>query len=69
MAPVYALTPDQVAKGAWLKELIKEEAAWIGLKEVKGGNEFRVLDYGAGTGFLSVVSWPCFVDGVLASAT
>jgi len=65
MAPVYALVPDQVAKGQWLKMLVKKHADFIGLR--KGGVDVKALDYAAGTGFLSHVSLtPSYVsDGLV----
>lgn len=54
MAPVYALLPDQFAKGQWLKGLVEKHADFIGIR--KGGIDVKLLDYAAETGFLSHVS-------------
>ncbi len=54
MAPVYALVPDQMAKGPWLKELVEKHVDFTGL--CKGGAKVKALDYAAGTGWLSHVS-------------
>ena len=53
VAPSYGRSPDQVARGAWLKSLIEEHKAWLGLDESKP--KTKALDYAAGTGLVSHV--------------
>ncbi|KAL9636377.1 MAG: hypothetical protein Q9164_002855 [Protoblastenia rupestris] len=83
--PIYATSPDQLAKGAWIKELIKKHEGWIGIGDdnkvtAVGGGKAEgkssrrqnghkrlgtVLDYAAGTGYLSQALAP-YAERILA---
>lgn len=43
--------PDRIARGKFLEKLVGENLDWIGVDRNNGN--VKVLDYGAGTGFLS----------------
>ena len=45
--------PDNVARGRFLVKLVRENLDWIGVDPNIGN--VKVLDYGAGTGFLTQV--------------
>lgn len=49
----YDITPNNVTRGLFLRYLIGNNLDWIGLD--RNNRDIKVLDYGAGTGFLSHV--------------
>lgn len=51
----YAIMPDNVARGRFLVKLVRDNLDWIGVDPNKGS--IKVLDYGAGTGFLTQVGF------------
>ena len=53
MASEYAKWPVEIARAAWMKELVANHKGWIGFDQM--GSAIKALDYCAGTGFFSQV--------------
>ncbi|CAD6591752.1 MAG: hypothetical protein ASARMPREDX12_005402 [Alectoria sarmentosa] len=60
---LYGFMPDHLARGKFLERLVSENLDWMGLDQNNGS--VKVLDYGAGTGFLSQAFAP-YVSKILA---